>query len=123
MVYRSTDISFIISSLISKGFCCKTDWEAIADQTPEPSSHSLVTVEVSKLSLNNQSRTSKQRGRGAFTYGQNALYSDQTSEFTNKDKAMDQHLHEGTDELYTNGDCKFSFNFSLVLSLQCGSLI
>lgn len=91
------------------------DWEAIADQTPEPASHSQMTVEVSKLSLNNQSRTSKQRGRGVFTYGQNALYSDQTSECTNKDEAMEQPLHEGIDELYTTGDLKYGTSHVLVV--------
>lgn len=91
------------------------DWEAIADQTPERSSHSQVTEEVSKLSLDNQPRTSKQRGRGVFTYGQNALYSDQTSECTNKDKAMDRPLDEGTDELYTSGDLKYGTSHVLVV--------
>lgn len=93
------------------------DWEAIADQTPEQSSHSQLTEEVSKLSLklNNQSQTSKQRGRGVFTYGQNALYSDQTSECTNKDKAMDRPLDEGTDELYTSGDLKYGTSHVLVV--------
>lgn len=56
------------------------DWEARADQTPEPASHSQMAVEVSKLYVNNQSRTCKQQGRGVFTYGQNALYNDQTIE-------------------------------------------
>jgi tetratricopeptide (TPR) repeat protein len=91
------------------------DWEAIADQTPEPSRHSQVTVKVSKLSLNNQSQTSKQRGRGVFTYGQNALYSDQTSECTNKDKAMDESLDEGTDGIYTSGDLKYGTSHVLVV--------
>eukprot|EP01018_Ginkgo_biloba_P012465 Gb_20136 [translate_table: standard] len=84
------------------------DWETITDQAQKPSICSQVTAGVSKLSLEDQFQTPKQRGRGAFTYGQSALYSDQPSESTTKDRALDEALHEDTNEPGTTGDCKFT---------------
>ncbi|KAH9317267.1 hypothetical protein KI387_019036, partial [Taxus chinensis] len=91
------------------------DWETIADQSPKQSSSAQVTPELSKLSLENQSQTPKQRGRGAFTYGQHALYSDETNEITKKDITMDHPLHGDTEQLHTSVDLKYGASHVLVV--------
>ncbi|GLJ55835.1 hypothetical protein SUGI_1198860 [Cryptomeria japonica] len=107
----------ITISEASSSTSLEEDWEAIADQSLMQSSSSQVTVEVSKLSLENQSLAPKQHGRGAFTYGQRSLYSDETNEITKKESMMDQPLDGDANQLHTRVDLKYGTSHVVVV---CG---
>lgn len=54
-----------------------TDWEAIADRSPDELLSSQSLPEVSKLSFEDTKvQAPKRRGRGTFSYKKNELYSD-----------------------------------------------
>lgn len=84
-------LGFFISSILSISYCqviiektlcylATTDWEAIADRTPDELLSSQSLPGVSKFSLEDTKvQAPKQRGRGTFAYKKHELYSDQLS--------------------------------------------
>lgn len=68
-----------------------TDWEAIADCSPDTLLSSQCSPGVSELSLEDtKAKTPKRRGRGTFSYKKKELYSDLLSDSSVGDEIEDQ---------------------------------
>eukprot|EP00252_Welwitschia_mirabilis_P010150 TRINITY_DN2329_c0_g1_i1.p1 TRINITY_DN2329_c0_g1~~TRINITY_DN2329_c0_g1_i1.p1 ORF type:complete len:396 (+),score=71.39 TRINITY_DN2329_c0_g1_i1:138-1190(+) len=91
------------------------DWEAMADQIPDLSSDTKVTSDLAELSLTGVSHKPKQRGRGAFTYGNNSLYSDQKDGSASNTKINDECLLEDCVEQPMHEKMKYGTSHILVV--------
>ncbi|RZC84164.1 hypothetical protein C5167_046949 [Papaver somniferum] len=101
------------------------DWESIADRpideilTPPPPVHD---IGISKLTLEDskpETTTTKRRGRGAFMYKKNSLYSDQQTGSVNSECSDDDEVEVGqsnSDEKLKSGIANFGTSHVLVLA-------
>lgn len=100
-----------------------TDWEAIADRTPDELLLSQCLPGVSELSLTDTKvqtpkvqtpkvQTPKRRGRGTFSYNKPELYSDQLLDKAIIDNSEDEDVCHNSKGDADKRYCKSSFSFT-----------
>lgn len=103
------------------------DWEAIADRAPDKLLSPKCLPEISNLSLEESTaHSTKQRGRGSFSYKKHGLYSDYESDLPVIDDSEDnsQGMEENAQGTADNVGIRnsTSVGFSLIL-IQNSNLI
>ncbi|KAL2536079.1 hypothetical protein Fot_17470 [Forsythia ovata] len=95
--------------------CGDDDWEAIADRAPDELLSPKCLPEVSNLSLEESTvQSTKQRGRGTFSYKKHGLYSDYESDLPVIDDSEDN--AQGTDNNMKIRNLEYGTNHVLVLA-------
>ena len=95
-------------------FCETTDWEAIADRSPDELLSSQCLPGVSELSLEDaKPKAPKRRGRGTFSYEKRELYSDYLSKKTIIDNTEDQDVGHDSERNTDIRHCKFKISNNL----------
>lgn len=88
-------------------FCASTDWEAIAERSPDELLSSQCLRGVSKLSLeDNKPKAPKRRGRGTFSYKKDELYSDNLSDKSIIDNLEDEDVSHSSERSTEIKPCK-----------------